>query len=413
MSNDNSGKIGVSTATITGMNAMIGAGIFAVPAALAASIGPAGILTVLFVVIAAWFMAQSIARVAYLVPEEGSFYAYTKQWGGHVMGLLSGGAYILGLAIALGLLSHMAGKHLLYFFPNISPNILGFIALSLLVALNMFGVALSQLGQRILICTTVFPLLTTIIMCLTKADFSLLTPFAPYGYANVAAATRVAIFGFFGFESAASLFSVVKNPEKNVPRAVTYSITLVGILYTLFVASIIIAVPLTLFSSPDTPLAETLTLVFPNAPWITTAIHVAILSAILGTIHSIIWGSSSLVIALTKKFRGNFVKNLVKTQVINQKTSVLFIGICTFISYATIKNMDLFFDFTVICLVFAFISSMITLLIIKKEWTSGRNIKTIIGIGTALLIFGFAAQDVKKQLTRKDTQTTHISQKKR
>ena len=411
MANDNSGKIGVLTASITGMNAMIGAGIFAVPAALAASIGPAGILTVLFVVISAWFMAQSIARVASLYPQDGSFYTYTKQWGGHFMGTIAGGAYIVGLTIALGLLSHMAGQHLLPFFPSMNPNVLGFISLTLLVGLNMFGVALSQLGQRILICTTVFPLFATIVMCWTKADFSLLTPFAPHGYANVAAATRVAIFGFFGFESAASLYDIVKNPGKNVPRALTYSITLVGILYLLFVSSIIIAIPLGLFSSPHTPLADTLKLVFPNSPWIITVIHIAILSAILGTIHSIIWGSSNLLIALTKKFKNNLAKTLIKTQTLNQKTSVLFIGICTFIGYTIIKNMDLFFDLTAICLVFAFITSMITLLTIKKEWKSGRNIVTLVGIGTALLIFSFAAHDAKKQLIWKTT-ATHVSQEK-
>ena len=35
-------KIGVSTATIICMNAMIGAGIFTIPAAMGAHVGPAG-----------------------------------------------------------------------------------------------------------------------------------------------------------------------------------------------------------------------------------------------------------------------------------------------------------------------------------------------------------------------------------
>ena len=90
MSTSNNQKIGVVTATIIGMNAMIGAGIFAVPATLASCVGPAGILTYVFVIIAVWFMAQSLARVAQLYPQEGSFYTYTKQWAGHVGGLIAG-----------------------------------------------------------------------------------------------------------------------------------------------------------------------------------------------------------------------------------------------------------------------------------------------------------------------------------
>jgi len=401
MADSNSGKIGVLTATITGMNAMIGSGIFTAPAALAVGVGPAGILTYLFVVCAIWFMAQSIAKVASLFPQEGSFYAYAKHWGGHYVGVAAGSFYIIGLTIALGVLSHVAGKYMLPFFPGFDPKILGFLALGALVLLNMFGAVLSQIGQRILICTTVFPILTIIFMCFTKADTSLLTPFAPHGYFSVASASRIVIFGFFGFESAASLFNIVRNPKKNVPRALNYSMIIVGTLYILFVSAIILAVPLNLFTSADTTLTEALTPIFPNSGWLITTIHFAILSAILGTIHSIIWSASSLLGSLVKNLKSNFAKKLVRQKTINTRTSVLFIGIATFISFATIRNLDLFFDFTAIFLVAAYVSAMITLLTIKKEWTSGQNIKTILGIGTALLIMIFALQDVVTQLSPK------------
>ncbi len=74
MSTNQTQKIGLAVATIVGMNAMIGAGIFAVPAALASHVGPAGIITYAFVILAVWFMGSSIARLAQLFPQEGSFY---------------------------------------------------------------------------------------------------------------------------------------------------------------------------------------------------------------------------------------------------------------------------------------------------------------------------------------------------
>ena len=46
------------------MNAMIGAGILTLPAALGAYIGPAGIITTLFVAIAVWFLALSIRQIS-------------------------------------------------------------------------------------------------------------------------------------------------------------------------------------------------------------------------------------------------------------------------------------------------------------------------------------------------------------
>ena len=63
MATDHKKKIGVTTATIVGMNAMIGAGIFTLPAALGAYIGPAGIITTLFVAIAVWFLALSMNNI--------------------------------------------------------------------------------------------------------------------------------------------------------------------------------------------------------------------------------------------------------------------------------------------------------------------------------------------------------------
>lgn len=395
-------KIGVATATIVGVNAMIGSGIFTAPAAMAANVGPAGILAYLFVVIAIWFMASSIARVAYLFPEDGSFYTYAKQWAGHRGGLFTVTIYFIGVLIAMGLLSRMAGIYLHPFplFPQLSEVQLGIIALWSLVVLNMFGVVFSQLGQHILIACTVFPLIATIVLSLTKASMSNLIPFAPYGITNILKATKIVIFGFFGFECAASLFNVVENPSRNVPRALTYSILIVGSLYTLFIASIILSTPLEYFTSSTERISDILLITFPNNPWIINCIHLSILSAILGTIHSMIWSASSLFVLIINKLKSAAARTIQKSGIINQKTSVLLVGSAIFLSNLTLKNDDLFFSLTAICIVSAFIMSMITLLTIKEEWKSQQNIKTVLGIITASIILIFAAEGLSEELIK-------------
>ncbi len=392
-------KIGVSTATIIGMNAMIGSGIFIVPATLASFVGPAGILAFIFVIFSVLFMALSLAKVASYFPQEGSFYAYTKQWAGHSVGLFASCSYIVGLVIAMGLLCQMAGIYLHHFFPSIPAYYLGLATLIALVILNMFGVVLSQLGQQILICTTVFPLLATTALCLTKVNFAHLTPFAPYGFSNVLKATRKIIFGFFGFECAASLFTIVKDPARNVPQALVYSILLVGIIYTLFVSSIILSTPLSLFSDPNIPISETLRQVFPNNDWLITLIHISILSAIIGTIHSMIWSSSSLFLSQLKEFRSSIIHKLLHTPVATPRGAVLFIGLCIFTTFSLLHNIDLFFNLTAIFIVFAYITSMITLLTVKEEWQRTYNIPTFIGIVTALVIFAFAVEGLLEALS--------------
>lgn len=396
----NAPKIGVATATIIGMNAMIGSGIFSTPAVLAANVGPAGILAFLFVIISVWFIAQSLARVAELYPEEGAFYTYAKQWSGHLGGMISITAYFIGLLIAMGLLTQMAGTYLHTLFPTLSAHTLGIIALISLVILNMFGVVLSEVGQHILIVCTVFPLIATTIMCFTKANLNNLVPFAPFGWANVLKATRVVIFGFFGFECATSLFNIVKEPQKNVPRALTYSIAIVGTIYMLFVGSILLSTPLSYFSDPRIPLSDTLQLVFPGNTWILKIIHTSILSAILGTIHSMVWASSNLLLLVVQKSNTAFGKRLINAGILNQQTSVLFIGLSIFISYSTLKSLDLFFNLTSIFIVFALIMSMITLLTLPSEWKSRQNIKTILGIITASLMLFFAIEGLVMEIIK-------------
>lgn len=387
-------KIGVTTATIIGMNAMIGAGIFTAPSAMASLVGPAGILAYLFVVFCVWFLAQSLARLAALYPQEGSFYVYASKWGGHSIGMIAGWSYLCGLLIAMGLLAKTAGIYLEPLLPSYSPYLLSTCTLVAITALNMHGVALSTFGQQILIACTTLPLIITTILCLTKANISYLTPFAPYGFMNIFKATHKVIFGFFGFECAASLFAIVQNPQKNVPRALTYSIIMVGVLYTLFVASLIISTPLHYFSDPQLLIPDILAHTFPNWPWLVGVIHLSILSAIVGTIHSMVWSSGALLISLLKRCKNHFIKKLVKQHIIRDQTAILAIGICIFMTCSLIKNIALFWSLTALCIISAFLLSIFTLLTLTDEWKSGRNVQTIIGIVTGCAILFFAVQDL-------------------
>ena len=113
-----------------------------------------------------------------------------------------------------------------------------------------------------------------------------------------------------------------------------------------------------------------------------------------------IWASSSLFISFIKLLKNTYAKNVIKKNILNQRTSVLFIGAAITLSYINFKNLNLFFNLTALFIVFAYVSSMVTLLTIKKEWKSGQNIKTLFGIATALAIFIFALQDLIAELIK-------------
>jgi len=382
-------KIGLTTATIIGMNAMIGAGIFTVPAALQWQAGPAGILTFAFVILAVWCMALSLARVAQLYPGEGSFYNYTKQWGGHYLGLLASGAYIIGLTVALGLLTKIVGGYIHDIIPAMGSTLWGVIMLIIIVLLNLRGVMLLQFLQYVLIACKILPLILITILCATKASSAHLFPFMPNGIMPVLLATKTVVFGFFGFEAAASLYNVVKNPEQNVPRAISYSTALVGIIYFLFTLAIIMAVPRTMVTSASQPLSELLLQLFPEYGWLVMLTAIAIICAILGTLHAMIWATSSLVISFTKAIAPQYTAS--------QTIAVLIIGTGTLLCDLFLHNIDLFFSLTALGVVFAYTTSMLTLLIKHKE-KPREKIITITGLLAAGIIFVCAIDGIIKSL---------------
>ncbi len=393
-------KISLATAVTVGMNAMIGAGIFSIPVALAIKAGPAGIITIILVSLGVWFMAGTLARLAELFPKNGSFYTYAKSWGGQTMGVIASYAYLIGLMIGMGLLVRLASYSLQYYYPNCSVLTLGVIILAGVLFLNSCGVKFSTLGQHILLILTVFPLLATILLCLTKLNFNYLTPFAPFGWLQVLAASRIVIFSYFGFEAITSLFEVVQNPDQNVPKATAYSVLLVALIYILFIGSIILAVPLNLFTSNSVPLATILLQIFPTATWLIQLIRLSIIISIIGTLHAMIWSSSNLLVSLTNNLESKFAKQLCQSNWFNHRTAVLLIGLLILSTFLTLNNIDMFFNLTAIFIVLAYGLSIAALLKIKTERNFRSLLKTYLGLGTTLVIIFFATEGLITEIVK-------------
>lgn len=377
-------------ATIIGLNAMIGAGIFGVPAGLISSVGPAGLITYSIVIVAVWIMALALARVAQRFPQEGAFYTYASQWGGHSAGIFASACYIIGLLIALGLLTRITGSYLLAYFPSVQPEILGVCALWGLTLLNMAGAVLSQAGQVILIILTLLPLIAITGLCLSNLTFSNLTPFAPHGLKNIFTAAKIVVFGFFGFEAIPSLCAAIENPEHNVPRAVTYSIILTGLMYFTFVASIMLGLPHDLFISAETPLAQVLLHVFPAYPWLMHAIHAAITITIMGTIHAMIWALSSLLVTLCTRITG--------IPFISARSALLLIGTAVTATCLVFTHIDLFFALTALFILSAYASAIAALFVRHPQQKASDRLLAWCGLATAALIALCALDTVIKSL---------------
>ena len=397
-SSSSSGKISWLAAAIIGMNAMIGVGIVTIPTMLSQNVGPAGVLSYVISIALVVALGVSLARVAHHFPGEGWTYLYPAQWAGHKAGMLSAASYVVGVLIAMGFLIQQAGIWAQHFIPFISAKTLGLSIIFILMLLVLAGTEASSIVQYVIGALVVIPLMATAIVCWVHFNPALLTPFMPYGPVSVFAAAPKALFAFFGFECVISLYSVVENPKKNVPKAFLLAILFVGGLYIFFAGGLLAAVPVSLFGSGiDTTLAQVLQKAFPQYGLLSTAVLVGAMFGIIGTLHSMLWATSSLLTAVLKRSRSGVVQIMLARKMWNNRVSILLSTVVMVIS-SIVFHAEALVDLTDLLLIFPSMLSIISLFFISKEWKRGRNVVVIIALLGSLIMLYFAGSSLLRAL---------------
>ena len=386
-------KIGLKTAVIIGVNAMIGAGVLTIPTMLSSIVGPAGILTTFFSITFVLAIGLSFGRLAHLYPAKGWSYDYPAKWAGHKAGIFSSFFYLFGIIVAMGFLGQQSGIWFHKIFPHLGPDILGVIIIAILTFLVLAGAKTSSWSQYLIVLLVLVPLVLTAIFCWTHFDIALVTPFIPHGFTSVLKATPVVLFALFGFESIASLSSIVEKPKKNVPRAFVYSISIVGIVYLLFFYGVLFAIPTKFFAQGiNEPLASVFNNFFPKAKFLSIFIFLGAMFGIIGTIHSMLWSISELFTSVLRQTKSKFIHNLIDKNIWNKKVAVVTISFFMIVSAILIEGTFLV-TITALFIVPSYVLSITLLLFNKSEWKSGHNYVTLVGLlgGGLLVYFAFTS----------------------
>lgn len=386
-------KIGLGAAIVVGLNAMIGIGIISVATSLANGAGPAGILSYVLSIGVVLTIGLSLGFVSRIYTGDAWNYLYPSQWGGHTLGMISVFSYLIAVVVAMGFLVQQVGIYGHQLFPFLQPSVISIGILTILALLVLAGAEVSSLGQYLIFGSVFTSLLVTIITCWYHFDPALTTPFMPYGWKSVLTASPNALFGLLGFESIASLHPIVENPNRNVGRAAVIAIGIVGLLYLCFVSGILFSIPSHFFIEKGRAVTLDVLILraFPRFAFAAKFVLIGVVFGIVGTLHSMIWSLSALLTDVLKKMKNNCVKNLITTKRWTQRTSTAVIATSMLI-VALVMQGNALVNMTVFFIVPSFILSIMALLFIKKEWQSGRNIITILGlIGGGLMMY-FATQ---------------------
>jgi basic amino acid/polyamine antiporter, APA family len=242
-------EMSLMDATLIGVGAMIGAGIFVLIGIAAGVAGPGLILTFILNAIIALLTAMSYAELGSCYHDAGGGYLWVKEglpkWNGFLSGWMSWFAHAVACSLyALGFGAYF--DHVLREFSVIMPH-WGFFSPQKILAA---GVAIlfayvnyrgaSETGKigNLVTVTKIIILLIFIgfglELIIRQGDWrTTFSPFLPNGFGGVFKAMGLTFIAFQGFEVIAQSSEEIKNPKKNIPRAVFLSLLIVVPVYLL------------------------------------------------------------------------------------------------------------------------------------------------------------------------------------
>jgi amino acid transporter len=230
-------EVGVFGLSANILNIMIGAGIFVLPAIVAAGLGSASLLAYLFCGILIALVMLCFAEVGSKVTTSGGAYTYIQTSFGPYFGFLTvilfGVSAISADAAVANAIADVASSIFPIFKTGWFRTLFFFIIFASLAYVNVIGV---KEGMRVVMIITIAKLIPLVLLILFSwgqvSIDNLSIDFAPT-VTDLGQVSLILFFAFQGSESGLSISGEVKNPKNTIPKAILISITGVLILYIL------------------------------------------------------------------------------------------------------------------------------------------------------------------------------------
>ncbi len=282
--------LGVKDLTYMGIAAVIGAGIFSTIGTAAFNGGPGISLLFVITAITCGFSALCYAEFASRVPIAGSAYTYAYVSFGEVVAWIIGWALILEYAIgnivvaiswsgyfnnllegfhiylpgwlatntanaqsgydeavkamAGGATLESLGRHARTGYDAIvnAPviagikfiiNIPAFVIVMLITALAYVGIQESKKTTNYMVIFKILVIIFVIAMGFFYVDTANWDPFLPNGFTGVLAGVSAVFYAYIGFDAISTTAEECKNPQRDLPRGMIYSLIICTVLYIL------------------------------------------------------------------------------------------------------------------------------------------------------------------------------------
>jgi APA family basic amino acid/polyamine antiporter len=287
-------RLGLRDAVVIGLGSMLGAGVFVVwaPAAARAGSGPKLLIALLLASLVAAANATSSARLAARYPESGGAYVYGYERLGPWAGRLAGWAFVIGKSASCAAMALAIGA---YAWPA-EQRIVALVAVAVLTAINLRGIAKTALATRILVVVTMLILAAVLV-----AGISAPAAAASAGSArgDVLGAAGLIFFAFAGYARIATLGEEVLSPERTIPRAITIALGIVLVIYVSIALVTLHVLGIDGLRSATAPLAEVVSAA--GLPGLVPVVRAGATIAVVGVLLALIAGVGRTVLAMARR----------------------------------------------------------------------------------------------------------------
>ena len=240
---------------------MLGGGIYVISGIAAGMIGPAIVLAYLITGALTVFTAINYSELASSIPKQGGGYTFAADTFGGFPGFLTGWFLFLGNIVACALYSLAVAFSILIFIPGASVEMIGVIAVVIIfitLVTNIISIkgVTSLLGiLNIAQSVVLFSFIFIGLLFLQPTNLDPLFA-AGTGFPEFMGAISFIYISFVGFDLITTASEEIKDPARNIPRAIILTL---GIATLVYVSAILVIVGVSGYGAvadSNTPVAD-------------------------------------------------------------------------------------------------------------------------------------------------------------
>ncbi len=177
----------------------------------------------------------SKSELATAMPKSGGTYVYIERAFGPLFGTIAGIGLWLSLLLksAFSLVGLSAYLYVLIEVDASSTKGIALFALLIILLLNVFGVKKVEKTQLVIVSISVLSLIGIVFFGTSSFDSSLLEPVFVDGSSGFITGVAFLYISYAGVTKIAAVAGEIKNPEKNLPRTMIFSLLLITAIYVL------------------------------------------------------------------------------------------------------------------------------------------------------------------------------------